>query len=102
MGSAVEVPGVLECMRMLDGRRMGESAVVRRRLRSELPREDDESARGGRLGSVYRDEEACGGSGGSGAFVLVVVLVLERGGWLTCWSAKKSIHVSPSRPLGGC
>jgi hypothetical protein len=43
---------------MLDGRLMGESAVVKRLLRSEL-REDDESVRGGgRFGSVYRDEEA--------------------------------------------
>jgi hypothetical protein len=57
MGSAVDVPGVLECILMLDGRRMGESAVVRRLLRSEL-RDEDESVRGGgRFGRAYRDDD---------------------------------------------
>jgi len=59
IGSEMEVPGVVECILILDGRLMGESAVVSRRLRSEL-REDDESVREGRFGSVYREEEACG------------------------------------------
>ena len=61
MGSELEVPGVVECILILEGRLMGESAVVRRRLRSEL-REDAESVREGRFGRVYRDEdedEAC-------------------------------------------
>jgi hypothetical protein len=44
IGSALESPVFSECMRMLEGRLNGESAVVRRRLRSEL-REDDESVR---------------------------------------------------------
>jgi hypothetical protein len=96
MGSEVDVPGVLECILILEGRLMGESAVVSRLLRSEL-REDDESVRvGGRLGSVYREEEACGGSGGSGALVLVC------GCRVALRSARKSIHVSPSRAYGGC
>lgn len=63
---------------MLDGRLMGESAVVSRRLRSEL-RDEDESVRGGRAGSVYREDEACGGSGGRGALISAAVAVAVRG-----------------------
>jgi hypothetical protein len=58
MGSEVDVPGLLECILMLDGRRMGESAVVSRLLRSELCDEDESARGGGRFGSAYRDEEA--------------------------------------------
>jgi hypothetical protein len=58
IGSEVEVPATVECILILDGRLIGESAVVRRLLRSELW-DDDESVRvGGRFGSVYRKEEA--------------------------------------------
>lgn len=62
MGSEVELPGVVECILMLEGRRMGESAVVRRRLRSELRDDDEESVREGRFASVYRELDAwdCG------------------------------------------
>lgn len=51
IGSVFESPVFSECMRMLDGRLKGESAVVRRRLRSEL-REDDSVRGEGRFGSV--------------------------------------------------
>jgi hypothetical protein len=96
MGSELDVPGMLECILILDGRLMGESAAVSRLLRSEL-REDDESVRaGGRFGSVYRDEEACGGGCGSGAAVLGCDCRVA------VWSARKSIHVSLSRAFGGC
>lgn len=95
MGSALEFPVFSECMRMLDGRLKGESAVVRRRFRSEL-REDDESARGeGRFGSVYREDE--GFARASGAVAGFKSLECEC--WLTLASLpslKKSIHVSPS------
>lgn len=95
MGSALESPALSECMRMLDGRLMGESAVVRRRLRSEL-REEDESVRcEGRFGRVYRD-----GEGFERASVAAAGLLCAVGG---CWlavdsvpSLRKSIHVSRS------
>jgi hypothetical protein len=58
IGSALVFPAFSECILILDGRLTGESAVVRRRLRSPELREDDESVRGeGRFGSVYREEE---------------------------------------------
>jgi hypothetical protein len=95
IGSECEVPGLLECILMLDGRLIGESAVVRRRLRSEL-REDDESVREGRFGRVYRDDEEGWGGCRLGAVVPV------REGWFTFWSARKSIHVSPRCAFGGC
>jgi hypothetical protein len=58
IGSEVEVPGTVECILILEGRLIGESAVVKRLLRSELW-DDDESVRvGGRFGSVYREAEA--------------------------------------------
>jgi hypothetical protein len=95
MGSALESPAFSECIRILDGRLMGESAVVRRRLRSEL-REDDESVRcEGRFGRVYREEEGFERASGAAAGLL-----FEEGG---CWlpvvsvpSLRKSIHVSRS------
>ena len=95
IGSILELPVLSECIRILDGRLIGESAVVRRRLRSEL-REDGESVRGeGRLGSVYRMEEgfarASWAAAGSSS--------LDGGCWLTSVSVpslKKSIHVSGS------
>jgi hypothetical protein len=93
IGSALVFPAFSECIRILDGRLMGDSAAVRRRLRSPELREDDESVRSeGRFGSVYREEEGvdrasevAAGSGG--------------GCWLTGSvpsSRKKSIHVSRS------
>lgn len=79
MGSDGDMPVLLECILMLDGRLMGESAVVSRRFRSEL-RDEDESVRGGgRAGSVYREDEACGGSGGRGALIAAAVAVAVRG-----------------------
>lgn len=96
----MDAPGTDECILMLDGRLMGDSAVVMRRLRSELS-EDDESLCEGRFGRLYsgacvepRNGAAACGMGG--------VAVLLRAGRWTFWSARKSIHVSPSRPLGGC
>jgi hypothetical protein len=57
MGSEVELPALFECILMLDGLRMGDSAVVRRRLRSEL-RDDEESGRcEERLGRANRDDD---------------------------------------------
>lgn len=47
MGSELVLPVLFECILMLDGRLMGASAVVKRRLRSEL-RDEDESVRGGK------------------------------------------------------
>jgi len=94
MGSEVEAPGLLECILILEGRLIGESAVVKRLLRSEL-REDEESVRGGRFGRLYREDEDC--AEGSGWAELVVVR--DR---LAFGSAKKSIQVSPSRAFGGC
>jgi hypothetical protein len=95
MGSEVEVPGLFECILILDGRRMGDSAVVKRLLRSEL-RDDEESVRGGgRFGSVYREDDDCGGDCRCGGFVVL----RDR---VAFGSAKKSIHVSPSRAFGGC
>jgi hypothetical protein len=71
MGSEVDVPALFECILMLDGLLMGESAVVRRLLRSEL-RDDDESVRGGgRLGSAYREDEECGEGWDTGEVILV-------------------------------
>jgi hypothetical protein len=58
MGSAFDVPGLLECILMLEGRRMGDSAVVKRLLRSELSDELESVRGGGRFGSAYREEEA--------------------------------------------
>jgi hypothetical protein len=58
MGSEVDVPGLLECILMLEGRRMGDSAVVRRLLRSELSDELESERGGGRFGSAYRGEDA--------------------------------------------
>jgi hypothetical protein len=58
IGSEVEVPWLLECILILDGRLMGESATVKRLLRSEL-REDESVRSGGPFGSVYREDEGC-------------------------------------------
>jgi hypothetical protein len=58
MGSEVDVPGLLECILMLEGRRMGDSAAVRRLLRSELSDELESERGGGRFGRAYRGEEA--------------------------------------------
>jgi hypothetical protein len=102
IGSELDAPAVLECILILEGRLMGESAVVSRLLRSELC-EDDESVRGGgRLGSVYRDDEECGAGWELGVVVVVVIVILVCDERLAFWSAKKSIHVSPSRAFGGC
>jgi hypothetical protein len=95
IGSVLESPAFSECMRMLDGRLIGESAVVRRLLRSEL-REDDESVRcEGRFGSVYREEE-----GFERVSEVAVGLKLPDGGWwlpvVSVPSLRKSIHVSRS------
>lgn len=92
MGSEVEVPGVVECILMLEGRRIGTSAVVRRRLRSEL-REDDDSVRSmscceGLLGSRLSLLPGRGFTGGTDVELLPFPL----------WSARKSIHVSASLP----
>ena len=98
IGSALVLPAFSECILMLDGRLMGESAVVKRRLRSPELREDEESVRGeGRFGSVYRDEE---GFVRPSEVVARLGLLLGGGGWLTLASVpsslKKSIHVSRS------
>lgn len=95
MGSALVLPAFSECVRILDGRLMGESVAGRRRLRSEL-REDDESVRGkGRFGRVYREEDAI-----MRASEAVAGSNSPVG---SCWltpvslpSLKKSIHVSLS------
>lgn len=52
IGSVLVSPALSECILMLEGRRIGESAVVKRRLRSALV-EEDESVRGkGREGRL--------------------------------------------------
>lgn len=58
MGSELELPALFECILMLDGRRKGESAVVRRLLRSELSDDEESERGGGRFGSVYREAGA--------------------------------------------
>jgi hypothetical protein len=91
--SALVSPALSECILILDGRFMGESAVVKRRLRSPELREDDESVRGeGRFGSVYREEEGFDRAS-------EVAAGLGGGCWLTVSvpsSRRKSIHVSRS------
>jgi hypothetical protein len=95
MGSVLVLPVLSECILILEGRLMGESAVVKRRLRSELS-EDEESVRDEeRFGSVYREEEGfvrfSGAAAGLGWF--------GRRSWLTVESLPslmKSIHVSRS------
>jgi hypothetical protein len=100
MGSEFEAPGVVECILMLDGRLIGTSAVVKRRLRSEL-REDDESVRSmcgresrceGLLGRISCCEgRLCGLTCGTDLEPLPLLP-------FPLWSAKKSIHDSPSLP----
>jgi len=95
MGFALVAPVVSECILMLEGRLMGESVVVKRRLRSE-PLEGDESVRGGgRVGRVYREEEGFARS----SEVAAGLDMLDVGWWLALVSVpslRKSIHVSRS------
>lgn len=96
IGSVLEPAWALLWTRMLEGRRMGVSAVVRRLLRSELLAEDDVSVRGG-----GREGRAKGGDdeGGSGGAMLGAVEVWVGGRRMragsTPASRRKSTHVSP-------
>lgn len=62
MGSDEEEPALPECIRMLEGRRMGESAVVNLLFLSDELRDggSPEYEWGGRAGSEYREEEGGG------------------------------------------
>lgn len=100
MGSELEPACELLCILMLDGRRMGDSAVVRRLLRSELLPEEGVSVRGG-----GRDGRA-NGDDGEGGSILGSVEV-----WVGCGrmragstpaSRRKSTHVSPPYASRGC
>lgn len=95
MGSELVFPAPSECILILDGRLIGESAVVRRLLRSEL-REDEESVRGeGRLGREYRAKEGFAWASWAAAGSSSV----DSGCWVTLVSVpslRKSIHVSAS------
>jgi hypothetical protein len=78
-------------MPMLDGRRMGDSAVVRRRLRSELVAEDGVSVGDGREGRANGEGDAVGSM--VGAVEVWVGCGRMRVGSLA--SRRKSTHVSP-------
>ena len=95
MGFVIVAPVLSECILMLDGRLMGESVVVKRRLRSELLDGDESVRGGGRDGSVYREEEGIAPSSEAAAGFGM----MDVGCWLALRSVpslRKSIHVSRS------
>jgi hypothetical protein len=110
MGLVLDSPGAAECMRMLEGRRRGDSAVVRRLLRSELCDDEDwgrEAAERG-TGSESRRGRWCVDIGGlsiipsSGA---VSGCRSPGRSWCRVWSGpdwrRKSNHVSLPYASGG-
>jgi hypothetical protein len=98
MGSELEPACELLCILTLDGRRMGDSAVVRRLLRSELLPEDGVSARGGGCEGRANGEDDDGGSMFGSVEVWVGCGRMRVGS--TPASRRKSTHVSP--PYASC
>lgn len=96
MGSALEPGCELLCTLMAEGRRMGDSAVVRRLLRSALLLEDGVSVRGGgREGRANGEDDD--GESMLGAVAVWVGCGRMRAG-STPASRRKSAHVSPPYP----